>query len=95
MFNFALEQMKIRHVAAEKIGNGVFFTECMRPRNFSSSRNCGLTKIVTEGARRALLSSTNSLETLGANLDLFIIHPSHIYLILGRSAVAFDVNSDR
>ena len=36
--------MKIRHVAAEKIGNGIF-TETLNPYNFSSSKNCGPAKV--------------------------------------------------
>ena len=55
MLKFALGQMKIRHVAAEKIGHGVF-TETLKPCNFSSSRNCGPTKIASE-----ILSSSSLL----------------------------------
>ena len=53
MFKFAPGQMKIRLVAAERIGNGVF-TEPLNPCNFSISRNCGSAKIATERARRVL-----------------------------------------
>ena len=47
-----LGQMKIRHVAAEKIWNGVFVTETLKSCNFSSSRNCGPTKVASERERK-------------------------------------------
>ena len=76
MFKSALRKMKIRHVAAEKIGNGVFI-ETLKPYNFSSSNNCGPTKTALGRAGRALKSSTNSFKFPDANLDPFSIRPSH------------------
>ena len=54
------------------------FTETLNPWNFSSSRNCGPTKIASERARRVLQSPTKSQETSGATRDLHSNDPSHI-----------------